>query len=238
MIHMHNVDKVYSFHYRALSDINLCIEKGEFALIVGPSGAGKSTLLRLMFLTEPPTRGRIIINGTDTQQITGAEIPLLRRRIGFVFQDFKLLNNRTVYENVALALEVLLLKKKLIKRKVQQVLKHVGLLSCINAVPPVLSGGEQQRVAIARAIVNEPMLLLADEPTGNLDPDITRDIMKLFKIINSWGTTVVIATHDKALLEYYPTKVIALRKGVIQEVFTSRRTVGGGVASSTDGKKP
>jgi cell division transport system ATP-binding protein len=219
MIQMINVDKRYSTNYQALSNINLEIEKGDFVLIVGPSGAGKTTLLKLMFLVEESTRGHIVINGTDTERITASDIPLLRRRFGFVLQDFRLLDQRTVYDNVALALEVLGLKKRFIKRRVQQVLKHVGLLDRANSVPLVLSGGEQQRVAIARAIVNEPIMVLGDEPTGNLDPDITKDIMKLFKIINSWGTTVIIATHDKALLEYRPSKVIALRKGTIQGVF-------------------
>ncbi len=227
MIRMLNVDKFYAPNYRALNNITLNIEKGDFALIVGPSGAGKTTLLKLMFLAEQKTRGRIIINGMDSENITGSDIPLLRRRFGFVLQDFKLLKNRPVYDNVALALEVLGLKKRFIKRRVHQVLKNVGLLDRANAMPVVLSGGEQQRVAIARAIVNEPILVLADEPTGNLDTDLTKDIMKLFKIINSWGTTVVIATHDKTLLDYRPTKVIALKNGTVQGVFVSRSKISG-----------
>ncbi|HNR12006.1 MAG TPA: cell division ATP-binding protein FtsE [Thermodesulfobacteriota bacterium] len=233
MIQLYNVDKTYSSRYPALSDINLDIGKGEFVLIVGPSGAGKTTLLKLMFLSEMPSRGRVVINGMDTRKITGPQISLLRRKIGFVFQDFKLLPHRSVYDNVAISLEVLMMKRRLVKRRVQQVLKHVGLLNRADAIPLILSGGEQQRVAIARAVVKDPLILLADEPTGNLDLDITRDIMKLFKIINSWGTTIVIATHNKALLEYRPTKVIALKKGAIQEVFVSSR-----MANSEDTSLP
>lgn len=218
---MVDVDKFYSPNYRALSKVNLEIDKGDFVLIVGPSGAGKTTLLKLMFLAEKPTNGQIFFDGTDTDHFAPADIPVLRRRCGFVLQDFKLLKDRTVYDNVALALEVVGFKKRVVKRRVSQVLKHVGLLDRANDVPRVLSGGEQQRVAIARAIVNEPILVLGDEPTGNLDLDITKDIMKLFKIINSWGTTVIIATHDKTLLDYRPTKVIALKKGTVQGVFVS-----------------
>jgi cell division transport system ATP-binding protein len=188
-----------------------------------------------MFLAEEPTRGNVIIDGRDTERISATDVPFLRRRVGFVLQDFKLLNQRTVYDNVALALEVLGLKKRVIKRRVQQVLKHVSLLDRAKSVPLVLSGGEQQRVAIARAIVNEPIMVLGDEPTGNLDPDITRDIMKLFKIINSWGTTVIIATHDRTLLEYRPSKVIALKKGRVQGVFvpSSKMSDDAGAQSET-----
>ncbi len=223
MIQMFHVYKNYSPKYPALSDISLKIEKGEFVFIFGPSGAGKSTLLKLIFGAEHPSKGQIIVNGMNFGRIKKSTLPLLRRRMGFVFQDFKLLNHRTVSDNVGLALEVVGLKKTEIKRKVQQVLKHVGLLSRINTVPLVLSGGEQQRVAIARAIVNEPALLLADEPTGNLDAELTKEIMKLFKIINAWGTTIVIATHDKNLLNFNPTKVVALEKGKIKGVFVAGR---------------
>ncbi|MCD6353367.1 MAG: cell division ATP-binding protein FtsE [Proteobacteria bacterium] len=221
MIQMFHVYKSYTSRHRALSDINLKIDKGEFVFIIGPSGAGKSTLLKLMFGAEQPTRGQIIVNGMDIGRGKGSDIPLLRRRAGFVFQDFKLINHQTVYENVALALEVIGLNKKTIRKKVYQALKHVGLLNRMNAVPLVLSGGEQQRVAIARAIVNDPMILFADEPTGNLDQDITKEIIRLFKIISSWGTAVVIATHNRSLLSYHPTKLIALKKGIVQGVFVS-----------------
>ena len=225
MIQLYHVYKNYSPNHQALTDVNFQIEKGEFVFIFGPSGAGKTTLLKLLFCAENPTKGQVIVNGKNIASIKSSTIPLLRRRIGFVFQDFKLLNHRTVYDNVALALEVVGLKKRVIKRKVQQVLKQVGLLNRINKFPPFLSGGEQQRVAIARAIVNDPILLLADEPTGNLDQEITREIMKLFKIINAWGTTVIIATHDKNLLNYHPTKVIALERGKVKGIFVSDRKV-------------
>ena len=221
MIEMFHVHKNYTPKQQALSDINLRIEKGEFVFIIGPSGAGKSTLLKLMFGSEQPTKGQIIVNGMNIGRVKDSAIPLLRRRVGFVFQDFKLINHQTVYDNVALALEVIGLNKKRIKKKVHQALKHVGLLNKINILPLVLSGGEQQRVAIARAIVNDPMLLLADEPTGNLDQDITKEIIRLFKIISSWGTTVVIATHNRSLLSYHPTKLIALKKGIVHGVFVS-----------------
>ena len=222
---MVDVDKFYPPNYRALRKVSLEIEKGDFVLIVGPSGAGKTTLLKLMFLAEKPTGGQMFFDGTNIDHLAPADIPMLRRRCGFVLQDFKLLKNRTVYDNVALALEVVGFRKRVVKRRVTQVLKHVGLLDRANSIPMVLSGGEQQRVAIARAIVNEPVLVLGDEPTGNLDLDITKDIMKLFKIINSWGTTVIIATHDKTLLDYRPTKVIALKKGTVQGVFVSTSKV-------------
>jgi cell division transport system ATP-binding protein len=223
MIQMFHVYKNYSPKYSALSDINLKIDKGEFVFIIGPSGAGKSTLLKLILGAEPPSKGQIIVNGMNFGRIKKSTLPLLRRRMGFVFQDFKLLNHRTVFDNVGLALEVVGIKKNEIKRRVQKVLKHVGLLNRINTVPLVLSGGEQQRVAIARAIVNEPALLLADEPTGNLDAELTKEIMKLFKIINAWGTTIVIATHDKNILNFNPTKVVALEHGKIKGVFVAGR---------------
>lgn len=225
MIQMYHVYKNYSSHSPALADINLKIDKGAFAFILGPSGAGKTTLLNLLFGAESPTRGQIIVNGINFGRIKESTIPYLRRRMGFVFQDFKLLNNRTVYDNVSLALEVVSLNKKNIKKKVHHVLNNLGLLNKLTTSPILLSGGEKQRVAIARAIVNDPALLLADEPTGNLDPEITKEIMKIFKTINTWGTTVVIATHDRNLLSYHPTKVIALEKGRVKGVFVSGRHV-------------
>lgn len=219
MIQLYHVYKSYSPTHLALADINLEVEKGEFVFIFGPSGAGKTTLLKLLFCADTPTKGQIIVNGINIGRAKKSTIPLLRRRFGFVFQDFKLLNHRTVYDNVALTLEVSGVKRKVIKKKVQQVLKHVGLLNKMNTLPLFLSGGEQQRIAIARSVVNDPVLLLADEPTGNLDRDITREIMKLFKTVNAWGTTVVIATHDRNLLSYHPTKVIALEAGRVKGVF-------------------
>lgn len=223
MIQLFHVYKSYSPTHLALADINLEVEKGEFVFIFGPSGAGKTTLLKLLFSAEIPTKGQIIVNGINIGKAKKSTIPLLRRRFGFVFQDFKLLNHRTVYDNVALTLEVSGLKRRVIKKKVQQVLKHVGLLNKMNTLPPFLSGGEQQRIAIARSVVNDPVLLLADEPTGNLDQDITKEIMKLFKTVNAWGTTVVIATHDRSLLNYHPTKVIALETGRVKGVFVPGR---------------
>jgi cell division transport system ATP-binding protein len=226
MIQLIQVSKNYSSRHSALTDINLKIEKGEFVFIYGPSGAGKTTLLKLIFGMESPTKGEVIVNGVNLRKIKKSYLPGLRRKMGFVFQDFRLLNYRTAFDNVALALEVTGTKPKEIKRKVQQVLKHVGLLSRMNILPPALSGGEQQRVAIARAIVNEPLLLLADEPTGNLDAELTKEIIKLFKIINAWGTTIVIATHDQNLLNFTPTKVVALERGKIKGVLLPRKNPG------------
>src|SRR4030042_461810 len=202
MIQMFNVHKVFPGNRKALTDITLHIKKGEFTFITGPSGAGKTTLIKLVFCAERANSGQIIVNGVNFAKLHTAAIPALRRSIGVVFQDFKLLLTRTAYENVVFALEVTGTRAKEIKRKAWQVLKLVGLQNRLDSRPLELSGGEQQRIAIARAIVNDPILLLADEPTGNLDAQITKEIMKLFKIINAWGTTVVIATHDKNIPTY------------------------------------
>jgi len=213
MIQMFNLYKVYPNNHPALTDISLHIKKGDFIFVTGPSGAGKTTLIKLIFCAERATRGQIIVQGINLAKIKESSIPYLRRKIGFVFQDFKLLNNRTVYENVVFALEVIGTRRKEIKRKAWQVLKLVGLQNRLDATPLGLSGGEQQRIAIARAIVNNPTILLADEPTGNLDSEITQDIMDLFKTINERGTTVVIATHNKNLASPYSNKYIILDKG-------------------------
>ncbi|MDY6881791.1 MAG: cell division ATP-binding protein FtsE [Desulfatiglans sp.] len=202
----------------ALSDVNLKIHKGEFSFITGPSGAGKTTLLRLLFGAEKPTSGHILINGINLNRISRSKLDLLRRKIGFVFQDFKLLPNKTVFENVALALEVTGESRSFVKKKTHQTLRLVGLAKKEKAFPLQLSGGEQQRVAIARAVVKDPLLLLADEPTGNLDPDLTRDIMVLFRSIHMKGTTVVIATHSRELLEDTAQRIVLLSGGrVIEE---------------------
>ena len=215
MIQIFNLYKVYPDNHPALTDINLHIKKGDFVFATGPSGAGKTTLIKLIFCAERATRGQIIVNGVNLAKIKKSGISYLRRNIGVVFQDFKLLNNRTAYENVVFALEVTGARRKEIKRKAWQVLKLVGLQNRLDAKPLGLSGGEQQRIAIARAIVNNPTILLADEPTGNLDSEITQDIMELFKNINERGTTVIIATHNKNLAHQYSDKHILLDKSRI-----------------------
>jgi cell division transport system ATP-binding protein len=199
----------------ALDDINLRFQKGEFVFITGPSGAGKTTLLRLIFGAERPTEGQILINGINLNRINRSRLDPLRRKIGFIFQDFKLLLRKTVSQNVALALEVAGERPSVIRKKTRQVLRAVGLAKKEQAYPLQLSGGEQQRVAIARAIINDPLILLADEPTGNLDPDITREILLLFRTINLKGTTVVIATHSKELLKDTDQRIILLKNGRI-----------------------
>jgi len=199
----------------ALNDVNLRVREGEFVFVSGPSGAGKTTLLRLIFGAEGPTSGHILINGINLNRISRLKLDLLRRKIGFVFQDFKLLPAKTVFENVALALEVTGERRSLIRKKTRQSLKLIGLVEKEEAYPLELSGGEQQRVAIARAIVKDPLILLADEPTGNLDPDLTKDIMVLFKSIHMKGATVVIATHSRELLEDTEQVKIFLNRGRI-----------------------
>ncbi len=189
------------------------VDKGEFVFLTGSSGAGKTTLLKLLFCAERATKGQILVNGRNIARIRESSIPYLRRNIGVVFQDFKLLNNRTVFENVALALDVIGAKRKEIKSKVWKILKLVGLQHKINTKPLRLAGGEQQRIAIARALVNDPAILLADEPTGNLDPDLTIEIINLLKDINARGTTVMIATHDRSLLEKLHKRTLVLDKG-------------------------
>lgn len=214
MIRMFHVRKVFGGNV-ALRDINLHIKKGEFVYVAGPSGAGKTTLLRLIFGAEPPTSGHILIDGINLSRISRKRLDLLRRKIGFVFQDFKLLSNKTVFQNVALSLEVMGEPTSYVRKKTHQTLRSLGLEKKESLFPPQLSGGEQQRVAIARAIVRNPMLLLADEPTGNLDPDLTKEILILFRTIHMKGTTVVIATHSKELLDSTAQRKILLRRGEI-----------------------
>jgi len=216
VIQIYHVSKFFGAN-EALSELNLRVRKGEFVFITGPSGAGKTTLLRLIFGAGDPTRGQILINGINLSRISGSKLDLLRRKMGFVFQDFKLLNSRIVSQNVSLALEVAGDRRSLIRKKTHQILRAVGLESKEQSFPLQLSGGEQQRVAIARAIVNEPLILLADEPTGNLDPDITREIMILFRSINLRGTTVIVATHNKELLKNTDQRIVILNRGKIVE---------------------
>jgi len=189
------------------------VEKGEFVFLTGPSGAGKTTLLRLIFCAEEPTRGQILVNGRNIARLNESSIPYLRRNIGVVFQDFKLLTDRTIYDNVAYPLEVIGLPGKEIRKRVWSSLKRVGLQHKVNSFPLRLSGGEQQRAALARAIVNDPAVLLADEPTGNLDPDLTMEIMELIKEVNARGTTVIVATHNPFLVTHYSKRVLALDRG-------------------------
>ncbi|MFO7152645.1 MAG: cell division ATP-binding protein FtsE [Bacillota bacterium] len=213
MIEMVGVSKIYPGGCVALKDINVKIEKGEFVFLVGPTGAGKSTFLKLLFREELPTRGQIFINGKNITRLKPREIPYLRRRLGVVFQDFRLLPQKTVYENVAFAMEVIEAPPKEIKKRVPKVLEMVGLLHKMNSRPHELSGGEQQRTALARALVNNPDVLIADEPTGNLDPDTSWEIMKLLDEINKKGTTLIVATHAKDLVDAMRKRVLHIEGG-------------------------
>ena len=214
MIRLFHVSKNFGAN-AALSDISLRVRKGEFVFITGPSGAGKTTLLRVIFGAEYPTDGQILIHGINMSRISRLNLDLLRRRMGFVFQDFKLLPRKTVFQNVAIALEVIGERPAIVRKRTHQILRAVGLSRKEEVYPLQLSGGEQQRVAIARAVVNSPLILLADEPTGNLDPDITRDIMILFRSINLRGTTVVIATHSRDLMKNTDQRIVLLIEGRI-----------------------
>lgn len=213
MIQFYHVSKVYPNNTHALIDINLHVNKGEFVFLTGPSGAGKTTLLKLVYCEESPTRGEILVNGINISRIKPSKIPYLRRNIGIVFQDFKLLKDLTVFQNVAFALEVTGVRGRELKRRTWNTLRMVGLVDKMDEMPVKLSGGEQQRVAIARALVNNPPILLADEPTGNLDPDVTLDIINLMNNFNAWGMTVAIATHNTDLVRKYTKRVIRLNKG-------------------------
>ena len=215
MIQLFHVTKTYGDEPPTLDDLTLNIDKGEFVWLTGPSGAGKTTLLKLLFCAEAPTSGQILVGGRNVNRLTQAGVPVLRRSIGVVFQDFKLLANRTVAENVGFALEVLGASDKEIEERALKRLEQVGLRAKAHALPKTLSGGEQQRVAIARALVNEPALLLADEPTGNLDPSLTDSILELIFAANARGTTVVVATHDHALLQRHARRTITLAAGKV-----------------------
>ncbi len=215
MLEMTDVSKVYPGGNVALQDVNIHINPGEFVFVVGPSGAGKSTFIKMLFREVLPTTGSIYVNGTDILNLTPKEIPYLRRELGIIFQDYRLLPDRTVYENVAFAMQVIETPFRKIKRRVLNVLDLVGLRHRANAYPNELSGGEQQRIAIARAIVNDPLLVIADEPTGNLDPETSWDIMQIFQEINATGTTIIMATHDKEVVDAMGKRVIAIENGRI-----------------------
>jgi len=215
MIHMSNVSKIYENGAVALDGVNVDIEKGEFVFIVGASGAGKSTFIKMLFREELPTSGVLTVNGHDVVNMSHKEVPYLRRGLGVIFQDYRLLPDKTVFENVAFAMQVIEAPRRLMQRSVNAVLDVVGLRDKYNCFPAQLSGGEQQRVAIARAIVNDPAIVIADEPTGNLDPDTSWDIMDIFKRINKAGTTIVMATHDRTIVDTMKRRVIAIEDGHI-----------------------
>jgi cell division transport system ATP-binding protein len=217
MIQLYHVYKRYPNGVEALNDINLRIHEGEFVFLSGPSGAGKTTLIKLLLGYERSTGGQVLVNGRNLQVLQDVSIPFLRRNIGVVWQDFKLLKNRTVFDNVAISLEILGLRPREIRRRVSQILETVSLEHYANTLPQMLSGGEQQRVTIARALVNEPAILLADEPTGNLDPDLSVEIMNLLLDLQQKGTTVLVATHDRFLLERYSRRTILLNRGFLVE---------------------
>ncbi len=215
MIEMQDVYKTYPNGVVALNGINVRIKQGEFVYVVGPSGAGKSTFIKMMYREEKPTSGTIMVNGVNLAKLKDSKVPLLRRHIGVVFQDFKLLPKLNVYENVAFALEVIEESPKVIRKKVMEVLDLVGLKHKIRSYPNELSGGEQQRVSIARSIVNSPKIVIADEPTGNLDPETSWGIVELFEKINDRGTTIVMATHNKEIVNATRRRVIAIENGKI-----------------------
>ena len=218
MIETYHLSKRYNRGVYALRDLTLKIDKGEFVFLTGPSGAGKSTLLRILLREELPTEGQVTVAGRDLARLSSGQVQAYRRGVGFVFQDFKLIPTRTVVENVTFVPEVLGMPAAHQKRRAFQVLKWVGLQHRMNAYPRDLSGGEQQRIAIARALVNDPYLVLADEPTGNLDPDLSLEIMNLFREVNAGGTTVVVATHDRELIRLVGRRTISLDQGRIVEV--------------------
>jgi cell division transport system ATP-binding protein len=215
MIRVLDVDKVYKGGIRALDAVSIDIEKGEFVFIVGPSGSGKSTLLKLLTKEEDPTAGEVYVAGKNLANLPRWRVPYLRRNVGCVFQDFKLLPNRTVFENVAFGLEVIGRPRSVVQRQVPQILELVGLGEKLDRFPDELSGGEQQRVSIARAFVNRPLILIADEPTGNLDPATSVGIMRLLDRINRTGTTVAMATHDHAIVDSMRRRVVELEHGKV-----------------------
>jgi len=218
LIETYHLSKLYKRGVYALRDLSLTIDKGEFMFLTGPSGAGKSTFLRLMLREDLPSEGTLKVAGRDLAELSSSQVQAYRRTVGFVFQDFRLIPRFTVFQNVSFVMRVLGVPVAAQQRKTFQVLKWVGLQHRMNAYPEELSGGEQQRIAIARALVNDPQLVLADEPTGNLDPDLSLEIMNLFREINARGTTVVVATHDRELIRRVGRRAITLDHGRIVEV--------------------
>mgnify|MGYP002678549501 FL=1 len=215
MIHMKNVTKVYENGAVALNNINVDIRKGEFVFLVGSSGAGKSTFIKMLFREVLPSSGILTVNGRDVIRMANKEVPYLRRSLGVIFQDYRLLPEKTVYENISFAMQVIEAPRRLMQRSVNSVLDIVGLRDKYKCFPHQLSGGEQQRVAIARAIVNNPAIVIADEPTGNLDPETSWGIMDIFQRINAAGTTIVMATHDKTIVDAMQRRGIAIEDGKI-----------------------
>ncbi len=215
MIEFSHVNKRFTGQFSALNDINLFIDKAEFVFLTGASGAGKTTLLKHIYMEESPTTGQVFVCGYNSKYIHRREIPRLRRKLGIVFQDFRLLNDRNVFENVAFAIRVIGIKERVIKRKVFEVLAQTGLSHKCSYMPNQLSGGEQQRLCISRAIVNDPLVLLADEPTGNLDIGVSIEIFELLKKINNRGTTVIMATHDLHFIKRYHYRCITLDRGFL-----------------------
>ena len=218
MIEAYHLSKAYGRGVYALRDLSLKVDKGEFIFLTGPSGAGKSTLLRLLLRQEIPSEGQLVVGGRNLASLSPRQVQAYRRSLGFVFQDFKLLQPKTVLENVAFVPRVLGMPRAQQQRRTFQVLKWVGLQHRMSAYPMELSGGEQQRIAIARALVNDPAIILADEPTGNLDPDLSLEIMNLFREINARGTTVVVATHDRELIRRVGRRTVTLDHGQMVEV--------------------
>jgi len=215
LIEIKNVYKQYKNGVTALCDVNIEIKKGDFVFVIGSTASGKSTLIKLLYRHEKPTKGSVFVGGINVAKLKNRKVYKLRRKLGIVFQDYKLLPTLSVYENVAFALEIYGLKEKEIRQKVMKALEKVGLKEKFRSYPDQLSGGEQQRVSIARAIVNEPKILICDEPTGNLDPNTSLEIMEIIDNINKEGTTVIMATHDREIVNKYKKRVITLNKGML-----------------------
>jgi cell division transport system ATP-binding protein len=238
VIQLFHVHKEYPGDGSALADVSLTVKKGEFVFLTGPSGAGKSTLLKLLTCQEAATSGQLLLFGKNVAKVSASAIPQVRRNIGVVFQDFKLLPDRTAGENVALPLEVRGIADRDIRKKVKGLLRSVGLEHRADKFPPALSGGEQQRVAVARALAADPALLLADEPTGNLDPERTLEVMDLLSNANARGTTVLVATHDRSILERYKKRVVVLERGRLVSDGDSIRRAAGSIGSEPGRPSP